>query len=316
MAPNERQKIEAREPAWLAAAAHIIRRLPRGRYRAMNALSRGLRVPAFAAQFPRGAGELVFECDLRNSLAREVYFTGQYEPQETALIESLVRPGMTFVDVGAHWGYFSLIAAQRVGALGRVLSVEADPRLFVTLSRNVKTNALGQIEPIHVAAAAEVGTLRMSGYREVDDNWGVSRLRGSSEVTADPTDFDVSTASIDSLLDQRKVQRVDVLKMDIEGAEALALRGMESGLRAGRYKLMIIEFHPAALPSFGSSIGAIADLLSNFGYQAWRIDHTKRAMRLSAYSTVSPRDLLTSWTRDSKVDDWPHLLWSLGEPQF
>ena len=98
------------EPRWLSVAAAVVKRLPRGRYRAMDLLSRSMGVPVFAARFPRGASPLLFECDLRNSLAREVYFTGQYEPQETALIEALVRPGQTFVDVGAHWGYFSLIA--------------------------------------------------------------------------------------------------------------------------------------------------------------------------------------------------------------
>src|SRR5271154_3420748 len=93
------------EPRWLSAAARIVKRLPRGRYRVMNALSRVVHVPAFAARFPRGGPGLIFECDLRNSLAREVYFTGQYEPQETILIEALLKPGDTFVDVGAHWGY-------------------------------------------------------------------------------------------------------------------------------------------------------------------------------------------------------------------
>ncbi len=272
--------------------------------------------PLSLRPFPRSGTRLIFECDLRNSLAREVYFTGQYEPQETALIEALVKPGQTFVDVGAHWGYFSLIASQRAGKSGRVLSIEADPRLFRTLSRNVRDNALSQIEPIHVAAAAETGVLRMSGYQEHEENWGMSRLLGPGQMGDDPNAFEVSTASIDSLLDLRNIEKVDVLKMDIEGAEALALRGMDAGLRAGRYRLMVIELHPAALPDFGSSIAAIGDLLAGCGYRAWRIDHTKQGMRRSAYHAVSPRDLLTPWNRDAPVDDWPHLLWSLREPDF
>ena len=136
------------EPRWLSVAARIVKWLPRGRYRVMNALSRVVHVPVFDARFPRGGAGLIFECDLRNSLAREVYFTGQYEPQETALIEALVKPGQTFVDVGAHWGYFSLIASQRVGKKGRVNSIEADPRIYGTLRRNVGKNPLEQIEPI------------------------------------------------------------------------------------------------------------------------------------------------------------------------
>jgi FkbM family methyltransferase len=316
MPAREMRQKAVGEPWWLAAAAGIVRRLPRGRYRAMNALSRSVDVPAFAAPFRRSGAGLVFECDLRNSLAREVYFTGQYEPQETALLEAFIKPGQTFVDVGAHWGYFSLIASQKVGPTGRVLSIEADPRMFHTLSRNVRDNALSQVEPIRIAAAAETGVLQMSGYRELDDNWGVSRLLGSAGNVGDPNVFEVSTVSIDSLLDQRSIEKVDVLKMDIEGAEPLALRGMEGGLRAGRYPLMVIELHPAALPDFGSSVAAIGTFLSGCGYRAWRIDHTKRAVRRSAYHAVAPREFLTPWTGDSAVDDWPHLLWSLTEPSF
>jgi FkbM family methyltransferase len=316
MAESDTREKASVEPMWLSAAAGIVKRLPRGRYRAMDALSRAVHIPAFTARFPRSDGGLVFECDLRNSLAREVYFTGQYEPQETALLKALIKPGQTFVDVGAHWGYFSLIAAEKVGASGRVLSIEADPRLFRTLSRNVRDNALSQVEAVHVAAAAEAGVLRMSGYREADENWGVSRLLGSAGNGDDQNVFEVPTASIDSLLDQRGLGKVDILKMDIEGAEALALQGMEAGLRAGRYHLMVIEFHPAALPDFGSSAAMIGDLLSDCGYRAWRIDHTKRAMRRSAYHAVSPRDLLTPWSRGSTLDDWPHLLWSLTEPDL
>ena len=68
--------------------------------------------------FPGSALGLRFECDLRNGLAREVFFTGCYEPPETMLIRRLVDPGGAFVDVGAHWGYFSLVMAEHVGADG------------------------------------------------------------------------------------------------------------------------------------------------------------------------------------------------------
>ena len=225
-------------------------------------------------------------------------------------------PGHTFVDVGAHWGYFSLIASQRVGEAGRIISIEADPRLFKTLSLNVRNNALAQIEPVHVAAAADAGVLRMSGYREQDDNWGVSRLLGSGPCRAGPNVFDVPTESIDALLDKRGIATVDVLKMDIEGAEALALRGMELGLRTGRYRRMVIELHPTALADFGSSVAALVEFISGFGYRAWRIDHSKLAMRRSAYRKVALRDLLSPWTTTSQVDAWPHLFWSLTEPNF
>ena len=127
-------------PGWLRAVAWAVRRLPAGRYRAMNALPRRLR---FAARLPREVGGWRFACDLRDLTAREAFFTGRYGPQETALLGAALRPGATFVDVGANWGYFTLLAAHRVGPAGRVVALEPDPRLFALLRANLAANGIG-----------------------------------------------------------------------------------------------------------------------------------------------------------------------------
>src|SRR5262249_9914683 len=156
---------------------------------------------------------------------------GRYEPQETVLVRRLLAPGATFVDVGAHWGYFSLLAADVVGAEGRIVAVEADPRIYQTLARNLALNRLANAEAIHAAAAAEDVTLTLSGYDESQGNWGISRVvRG--EGAGGAATFEVSARSVDALMDERGVAAVDLIKMDIEGAEGLALRGMEEGLRS------------------------------------------------------------------------------------
>ena len=123
-------------PLWAWLSAMVIRRLPLGRYRMMNWLCRGSS-SRFVARFPGSALRLRFECDLRNGLAREVFFTGWYEPPETMLIRQLIAPGATFVDVGANWGYYSLIMAEHVGRTGRVVAIEADPRIYAILERNI-----------------------------------------------------------------------------------------------------------------------------------------------------------------------------------
>ena len=90
-------------------------------------------------RLPDSLGGFTFICDVRDSLMREVCFTGMYEPQETLLAQQLLRRGMTVVDVGANWGYFTLLAAHLVGNRGRVLSLEPDPRMFRLLQQNVAT---------------------------------------------------------------------------------------------------------------------------------------------------------------------------------
>src|SRR5579862_7639716 len=124
-------------PKWVRLAAKIIRRLPAGRYRLIHGICR--RPPdEFLMSMPAELGGYQFTCNLRDTISREVCFTGYYEPQETAIVRSILRPGMNFVDVGANWGYFTLLSASLVGANGRVLSLEPDPRLFLMLSENVR----------------------------------------------------------------------------------------------------------------------------------------------------------------------------------
>jgi len=104
-------------------------------------------------------------------MARQVFFTGTYEPPETMVIRRMVDPGGTFVDVGANWGYFTLMMAEHVGSMGRVVAVEADPRIYAILERNAALNDLPQVRVVHAAAAAESGLLSLIGFDEHEGNW-------------------------------------------------------------------------------------------------------------------------------------------------
>ena len=116
-------------PLWSRAAGAVIRHLPFGRYGATHALAH-LNVRPFIARLPPDLGSLAFHCDVGDAIAREACFTGRYEPQDTQLIRSLVRPGDAVVDLGANWGYYTLAAAHWTTATGRVIAFEPDPRLF------------------------------------------------------------------------------------------------------------------------------------------------------------------------------------------
>ena len=150
-------------PAWVRISAAVIRHLPVGRYRAMHMLPRPN--SAFLMRMPDDVGGYPFRCDLRDIISREVCFTGTYEPQETTLVRAILRPGMTFVDVGANWGYFTLLAASLVGTTGRVLSLEPDPRLFSILQENVGRSGLDHVTPLQLAAAHQAGILSLSTSR-------------------------------------------------------------------------------------------------------------------------------------------------------
>src|SRR5262245_20997114 len=144
-------------PLWLSLTASVVRALPFGRYQLSNAIAKVASAGPFVARMPRDLGGARFICDLRDSIAREVCFTGRYEPQETQLAMRLLAQGMFVVDVGANWGYFSLACAHRVGASGRVLALEPHPGLSAMLAENVRVNGLAQVELLGIAAGKDRG---------------------------------------------------------------------------------------------------------------------------------------------------------------
>jgi FkbM family methyltransferase len=264
----------------------------------------------FSAEFPFEARRIRFWCDLRNSLAREVFFLGSYEAQETLLLPALLRSGDTCVDVGAHWGYFSLIAAARVGSSGRVLAVEADPRVFATLQRSLELNPGLNVEAVHVAAAAESGTLVLNGYDECGDNWGISSVATPQGGAA----FEVAAEALDVLLDRHEVRQVGLLKMDIEGAEVLALRGCERFLRERRIRSLLLELHPPQIAALNSTVQDVVASLRAHGYYLWAVDHSLGTSRETAYGRVQDPNGLLKPLNEGALDSWPHVLAS-REPQ-
>ncbi len=253
-------------------------------------------------------GGLSFLCDLKDSIAREVCFTGRYEPQDTALIQALLGPGMTFVDVGANWGYYTLLAAHLVGTHGRVVSFEPDPRLFPVLMENIRYNGLAQATAVQVAAADEAGLLMLSGYDEACENRGLSRL--VEQAGTDVETFQVQAQTVDAMLDSLAVESVDLLKMDIEGAEELALRGMLKGLERHRFRRILLELHPAILSERGRTAQDVIGLLTGAGYCGWHLDFSPVANRRAAYArSLNLREFLSPLSDVKTLDAWPHLLW-------
>jgi FkbM family methyltransferase len=249
-------------------------------------------------------------CDLRNELVREVYFSGKYEPQETGLLRRILAPGNVFVDVGANWGYFSLLAARAVGAGGRIVALECDPRIYPVLERNIALNELGCERPLQVAAADVCGSLTLRGYDASQSNWGISRV---SLGTKDPsgTFYSVKGAPLDQILDDLQVGTVDCVKMDIEGAEVLALRGMTAGLHRHRYRSLLLELHSHQIRELGHEVADVITLLTGAGYRGFTIDHSPAATRRAAYSVdADPVDYLRPFEAQRPLDAWPHMLWT------
>jgi FkbM family methyltransferase len=300
------ETIPALAPWWVTVSSSAIRTLPFGRYQLANALARFSSAP-FVARLPRDLGGASFLCDLNDSIAREVCFTGRYEPQETQIAARLLREGMTVVDVGANWGYFTLTCAHLVGARGQVIALEPHPALASTLSANVRRNRFTHVEAIAGAAGAGAGRRGFVAFSRAAGNSGLSRAASASEQV----DFHCQTIALDHLLDQRGCTSVDLTKIDIEGGEVDAIAGMAPGLAAHRYRFVLLECHPALIIRAGSTVERCLEPFIRAGYGGWRIDHSAAMHRRAASSFVPLGDLLSPVDAAALTHDpWPHLLWA------
>lgn len=183
---------------------------------------------------------------------------GEWEPGETALLGSHLRPGMTFLDVGAHVGYYTVLAGRLVGPRGLVLAFEPDPRNYELLTANVWRNGLSNVVCFPWAVSDR------SGFVELHR---CSRNTGDHRVYAvdDPREtLRVRCAALDSVLAVRPP--VDVVKIDVQGAEEAVVRGAERLLSASPDVLLTVEFGPRELRAFGSDERRLLDYYRALGF--------------------------------------------------
>ncbi len=170
-----------------------------------------------------------------------------YEREVTAVFRSIVEPGMSVVDIGANIGYFTMLAASLVGSAGRVLAVEPNPRNVRMLEASRRANGFDRVTIAQTAAGRETGLLLLntsySNGTTSDLPADLQALFGAQAVPG---------IRLDSLLDRDA--QVDVIKIDVEGAEYNALLGAEATLRRCR-PLLISEFSPSLMPGISNITG-------------------------------------------------------------
>jgi FkbM family methyltransferase len=160
-------------------------------------------------------------------IAHHLMFDGFWESWIALGLRGCIHPGDTVVDVGANHGYYSLLMAEAVGPGGAVIALEPQQKLFALLRRTVLANGLhGVIEALQVAASDTEGEGRMSIPFDFSGN---GSLRKSYEFLEERVRLeDVRCAPIDSIVGDRPVH---FIKIDVEGAEADVIAGMQATLR-------------------------------------------------------------------------------------
>lgn len=175
----------------------------------------------------------LMEVDIREAVGSSVFIHGAYEPELSAFFHHYLQPGQTFVDVGAHVGYFSQLAADRVGAEGRVISLEPCERTFWRLTKN--TQSFKQVQRHRVAAWNSEATLTLNDYGPLHSAFnsiGERRIHESAQpVKSSP--FEVRAVALDDFFQEIGIVP-DVIKIDAESAEVQVLEGLRKTLEEAR----------------------------------------------------------------------------------
>jgi FkbM family methyltransferase len=218
-------------------------------------------IPVWVEVEPRMAMLL----DPNDLVQSNIMGSGAWEPETWGLISKHLGSGRVFVDVGAHVGYYSLKAAKVVGPQGRVLAIEPNPDTLSVLRENVAANHYSMVTVEPVACSDSDTTLEL--FSAADKNSGASSLSrtNAEHFGAARASYRVPARRLDAIIQESGVLGVDVLKIDVEGAELLVLKGAQETIDRF-HPVMIMELEETQLINMGTTIAAVTGWLRDRGY--------------------------------------------------
>jgi FkbM family methyltransferase len=198
---------------------------------------------------------VTFELDMREVIDASLFYSGTFEAEAEKTITAALRPGMTAVDIGANFGYHTFRMARAVGNDGKVIAIEPTGWAFGKLQRNISLNSFDNIWPLKVALG--------------DFDHGPREFRFQSSYRLDGTDLSteeiIPMYTLDSLISLNAVDRVDFVKMDVDGFEGKVIRGARETL-ARHHPILFFEITPSAMRANGDDPAEVVRTLTALGY--------------------------------------------------
>jgi FkbM family methyltransferase len=196
-----------------------------------------------------------------NTMFFPLLIGGNYEPFETKIIKEEVKKGNTVLDVGANIGYYTLILAKQVGKEGKVFAFEPGPDNFALLKKNIHLNNYTNVILEQVGVTNKTGGTCFKSDRVYDSSVG----RGL---------INIKTIQLDDYFKDYQ-GNIDLIKMDIEGSEGNAIKGMSNILQKNENIKMITEFWPSGLEAVGTSPEEYLKMLLEYGFKIYNINEEK-----------------------------------------
>lgn len=219
----------------------------------------------------------------RNTFQAYIVRNG-WEELTTEMFKKVVKKGDIVVDLGANIGYFSLLAARLVGSEGKVYAFEPEPRNYSLLLKNMELNGYDNIVPVPKAVSNVSGTIRFFLHsKDTGAHTIYQPLHGEREFKES---IEVQAVALDEFFKDKECP-INVIKMDIEGAETAALLGMDRIISENENLKMFIEFHPPGIKRSGDSLlGFARRLLEGYHFSVMAIGDYARGKKYLKINTV------------------------------
>lgn len=239
-----------------------------------------------------------FDGYLPEAVTSAIWRTGHYEPLTTQFVIETLRPGDVFVDIGAHFGYFSLLASRLVGPEGSVVAIEAMPSTFATLVDNISKNNTENVELHNCAAYSMATSLDFKDYGVIHSSLNTAfTVRGVLEdQNAEFSNCKVSARTADEILEKYRDSRIAIIKIDAESSEEFVLQGLKETMAVSK-PIIVLELGGSANDD-PCRVRSITDLLLANGYLGKRWQDKRLHALLNAsnpphdnYVYIHPRNI-------------------------
>ena len=221
--------------------------------------------------------EIYYRLNPNDSIGNFIRSGMPYEPDVSLFLMRILREGDFFVDVGAHVGYFSILAARLIGDTGQVISFEPEDSNFRDFQANVTLNNLSNI--IQIQKAVNNKSEERTFYVNSDNGgghalWDPALFPGNEKSKTTPKPRNVQTITLDSVLSDMGGKRCPkIVKIDTEGAEKSVLEGARDMLQKEKTPFIICELHEFGLREMGSSQYELRSLMQEYNYDTFLLPY-------------------------------------------
>jgi FkbM family methyltransferase len=205
--------------------------------------------------------------DLDEWIQQHIFFLDYFDYPGILFLKKNLKEGDVFIDAGANVGSYTLVAAKQVGQTGKVFAFEPVKKIFCRLKEAIALNNRHNIFAEQKALSDENTELAL--YLAKKSNLGMSSIYHHD--TENGRVEKVEAVSLDDYLENHSTERIDLIKIDVEGSEFSALKGMQKSIRKFKPKILI-ELKKETLSQSGHTENDIDDLLSEAGYHKFIID--------------------------------------------